>query len=316
MAAKTSTLSAARQKHASAAQTRPTSAGDLAKLAIGFPKSSTTLVGDRALLIAGDALSRMHALADAHPDGLFEMIFADPPYLLSNGGISCKNGQMVSVDKGAWDKSRGYDKDYAFVHEWVSLCQRLLTRDGTLWVSGTHHVIFMVGHAMQATGMRILNNITWEKPNPPPNLSCRYFTHSTEIVLWAAKNKKSKHYFDYKAMKRANGGKQMKDVWRMTAPGKAEKTFGKHPTQKPIELMRRIVRASTRRGGLILDPFAGSFTTGVAALELGRKCVGIEREKSYVRLGIKRATSATPQSRNTQRGDSGKSRSPRGTSKK
>jgi site-specific DNA-methyltransferase (adenine-specific) len=245
-------------------------------------------VGGDALLLKGDALAVMAAARELRPDGLFDMIFADPPYLLSNNGISCHSGRMVSVNKGAWDRSRGHSDDFDFVKEWVLLCRDLLTPDGTMWVSGTHHVIHMVGHAMQSGGMRILNNITWEKPNPPPNLSCRYFTHSTESVLWASKNKKSKHYFDYAAMRRINGGKQMKDVWRMTAPGKTEKSLGKHPTQKPLDLLRRIVVASTPRGALILDPFAGSFTTSVAAHELGRYSVGIERSARYVKLGRKR----------------------------
>jgi site-specific DNA-methyltransferase (adenine-specific) len=215
-------------------------------------------VGGDALLLKGDALAVMAAARELRPDGLFDMIFADPPYLLSNNGISCHSGRMVSVNKGAWDRSRGHSDDFDFVK------------------------------AMQSGGMRILNNITWEKPNPPPNLSCRYFTHSTESVLWASKNKKSKHYFDYAAMRRINGGKQMKDVWRMTAPGKTEKSLGKHPTQKPLDLLRRIVVASTPRGALILDPFAGSFTTSVAAHELGRYSVGIERSARYVKLGRKR----------------------------
>jgi site-specific DNA-methyltransferase (adenine-specific) len=191
---------------------------------------------------------------------------------------------MVSVNKGAWDRSAGHPQDYAFVEEWVELCQGLLRPDGTLWVSGTHHVIHMVGHAMQSRGMKLLNNITWEKPNPPPNLSCRYFTHSTETLLWAAKSKKSRHLFNYSLMKNTNGGKQMKDVWRFTAPGKSEKVFGKHPTQKPIELLRRVIRASTLAGDMILDPFTGSSTTGVAAFQEGRRFVGIDTETAYIKL--------------------------------
>ena len=155
----------------------------------------------------------------------FDLIFADPPYFLSNGGITCQNGKMVKVDKGGWDKSQGAEINHEFNREWIKRCQNLLSDNGTLVVSGTHHVIFSVGFAMQQLGMKILNSITWEKPNPPPNLACRYFTHSTETLIWAAKNEKSKHFFNYPMMKEMNGGKQMKDVWRFTAPGKQEKNL-------------------------------------------------------------------------------------------
>jgi site-specific DNA-methyltransferase (adenine-specific) len=136
--------------------------------------------------------------------------------------------------------------------------------------------------------MKILNDIIWEKPNPPPNLSCRYFTHSTETVLWAAKNEKSKHLFNYADMRKENGDKQMKNVWRFTAAGKDEKMFGKHPTQKPIKLVERCILASTNPQDLILDPFNGSSTSGVCAVKHGRKYVGIELEREYIDLSIKR----------------------------
>lgn len=224
----------------------------------------------------------MDILIERYPEGRFDMIFADPPYFLSNGGITCHAGRMVRVDKGDWDKSSGPELNHEFNIQWLSRCQKLLRKDGTLWVSGTHHVIFSVGYAMQQLGMKILNDIAWEKPNPPPNLSCRYFTHSTETIIWAAKNEKSKHLFNYQDMRVANGGKQMKTVWRIAAPKKLEKEFKKHPTQKPIELLERIILASTAPGQLVLDPFSGSGTTGVAAVRHGRKYVGIELESEYV----------------------------------
>lgn len=164
-------------------------------------------------LYHGDCLEVMDILHAKHPGGVFDMIFADPPYFLSNGGITCHAGKMVKVDKGAWDKSRGPELNHEFNTEWLRRCQALLKPNGTLWVSGTHHVIFSVGYAMQQLGMKLLNQVTWQKPNPPPNLACRYFTHSTETILWAAKNEKSKHVFHYQDMRRDNGGKQMKDVW-------------------------------------------------------------------------------------------------------
>lgn len=222
------------------------------------------------------------------PENCVDVIFADPPYFLSNGGITCYAGKMVSVNKGKWDESRGVEENHVFNLTWLQACQRVLKPNGTIWVSGTTHVIYSVGYAMQQLGFKILNDIVWQKKNPPPNLSCRYFTHSTEIVLWAAKNKKSKHYFNYDLMKQINAGKQMKNVWTINAPSAKEKIHGKHPTQKPVELLKRILLASTHEQDLILDPFCGSSTTGLAALELNRKYVGIDSESNYIDLSIKR----------------------------
>jgi site-specific DNA-methyltransferase (adenine-specific) len=239
-------------------------------------------------LYQGDCLEVIDAIAAKHPDGCFDMIFADPPYFLSNGGITCHAGKMVKVDKGNWDKSRGPELNHEFNTEWLKRCQRVLKPNGTIWVTGTHHVIFSVGYAMQQLGYKILNDIAWEKPNPPPNLSCRYFTHSTETILWAAKTEKSKHLFNYKAMK-AVTGKQMKTVWRMPAPGKAEKTFGKHPTQKPVALIERCILSSTHEGDRVLDPFLGGGTTAVACVRNYRLFVGIELDYRHIDLAAKRA---------------------------
>lgn len=235
-------------------------------------------------LYHGDCLEVMDTIAAKHPAGVFDLIFADPPYFLSNGGITCHAGKMVKVDKGGWDKSRGPALNHEFNTAWLERCQRLLKPHGSLFVSGTHHVIFSIGYAMQQLGMKLLNQITWQKPNPPPHLACRYFTHSTETVLWAAKNEKSKHRFNYADMKRANGGKQMKDVWTFTAPGKVEKILGKHPTQKPLVLLERILLAASNPGDFVLDPFMGSGTTALACTRLGRKCVGVEMEPRWLNL--------------------------------
>lgn len=245
-------------------------------------------------LYHGDCLAVMDALCERHPGGCFDLIFADPPYFLSNGGVTCHAGRRVKVDKGAWDQSRGAAENHRFNHEWLRRCQALLRPDGTLFVSGTHHVIFSVGFAMQELGMKLLNQLTWQKPNPPPNLACRCFTHSTETVLWAAKGERSRHVFHYAEMKRENGGKQMKDVWTVTAPKSGEKQWGRHPTQKPLALLERILRAASREGDLVLDPFLGSGTTALAAAQLGRRCVGIERSRAYVRLAQSRLTGAGP----------------------
>ena len=239
-------------------------------------------------LYHGNCLELLDAIFAKYPDGRFDMIFADPPYFLSNGGITCHAGKMVKVDKGDWDKSRGPELNHAFNLEWLRRCQRVLKPNGSIWVTGTLHVIFSVGYAMQQLGMKMLNDIAWEKPNPPPNLSCRYFTHSTETVLWAAKTEKSKHTFNYDRMRAINGGKQMKTVWTMTSPGGDEKALGKHPTQKPIALVERCLLASTNEGDTVLDPFLGGGTTAVACVKVNREFVGIELDFSYLNLATRR----------------------------
>jgi site-specific DNA-methyltransferase (adenine-specific) len=246
-------------------------------------------------LYQGDCLEVLDALAARYPEGRFDAIFADPPYFLSNGGITCHAGRMVRVDKGDWDKSQGPEMNHEFNRAWLERCQRALKPNGTLWVTGTHHVIHSVGYAMQQLGFKILNDITWEKPNPPPNLSCRYFTHSTETVIWAAKNLQSKHVFNYPHMREINGGKQMKSVWRFTAPGGAEKLHGRHPTQKPLALVERCLLASTQPGDLVLDPFLGSGTTAVAAMRTNRRFVGVEMNTIYLDLALVRVTAELPE---------------------
>lgn len=222
------------------------------------------------------------------PESSVDMIFADPPYFLSNGGFTCHAGKKVSVNKGKWDISKGREENYLFTLRWLRECQRILTPNGTIWVSGTSHIIYAVGYAMQDLGYKILNDIAWFKVNPPPNLSCRYFTHSTETILWAAKNKDSRHCFNYELMKKNNNNKQMLSLWSIKAPGSEEKKHGKHPTQKPLELLNRIILASTRHGDIVLDPFSGSSTTGIAAFRCGRQFIGIELEEEYLKTSLRR----------------------------
>lgn len=230
------------------------------------------------------------------PENSVDMIFADPPYNLSNGGITVHAGRMVSVNKGDWDKSKGFKDDYDFHYKWMEACRRVLKPHGTLWVSGTYHSIYQCGHALQALGYHILNDIAWFKPNASPNLSCRYFTASHETLIWARKEKKAKHTFHYELMKNGNWpedglkkpGLQMRSVWSMGTPRPIEKRFGKHPTQKPEDLLKRIVLASTNKGELVIDPFTGSSTTGIAAYLHGRKFIGIDTEPKFLDLSIKR----------------------------
>ena len=223
------------------------------------------------------------------PKESVDVIFADPPYFLSNNGISCSGGKQVSVNKGEWDEGFSLEEKHKFNRRWLKACKRVLKPNGTIWISGTFHNIYSVGMALEQEGYKIINNITWEKTNPPPNLACRCFTNSTETVLWAKKNgKKAVHYFNYPLMKEINGGKQMKDVWVGSLTPKREKTEGKHPTQKPEYLLERIILASSKEGDLILDPFCGSSTTGVVAIRNGRKYIGIDNCKEYIELSQRR----------------------------
>lgn len=245
-------------------------------------------VGENYVIYNEDAFSLMQRILDKHPKGCFDMIFADPPYFLSNGGFTCQSGEMVSVNKGKWDQSQGFSADLEFYERWLTMSYDLLKPNGTIWVSGTQHNIYMIGYILQKIGYHLLNNITWEKPNPPPNLSCRFFTHSTEILLWAKKNKKARHTFQYEEMRAQNNGKQMKSVWSIKPPATIEKSFGKHPTQKPLALLERCIVSSTNEGDLVFDPFMGSATTGVAALRHNRKFCGSDIDEQFFELSLKR----------------------------
>ena len=230
------------------------------------------------------------------PENSVDMIFADPPYNLSNGGFTVHAGRMVSVNKGFWDISRGFLDDYSFHYRWLEACKRVLKPHGTLWVSGTYHSIYQCGHALQSLGYHILNDISWFKPNASPNLSCRFFTASHETIIWARKEKKARHTFNYDLMKNGDWPEdklkkpnlQMRSVWSVNPPKPEEKKYGKHPTQKPLDLLKRIVLSGTNEGDVVLDPFTGSSTTGIASALNNRKFVGIDMEKDYLELSKKR----------------------------
>lgn len=221
-------------------------------------------------------------------DFKFNCIFADPPYFLSNDGISVQSGKIVCVNKGEWDKGKSPQELTDFNMEWLELCRNKLKDNGTIWISGTYHNIFSVANCLTQLGYKILNVVTWAKTNPPPNISCRYFTYSTEFIIWARKSEKKAHYFNYDLMKYINGGKQMTDVWHLPAIAPWEKTCGKHPTQKPLSLLSRIIMASTQQNEWILDPFCGSSTTGISANLLGRRFLGIEQELEFLDLSKSR----------------------------
>lgn len=221
-------------------------------------------------------------------DFKFNCIFADPPYFLSNGGISVQSGKIVNVNKGNWDKGKSLQEMMDFNFEWLKLCKDKLKDNGTIWISGTYHNIFSIENCLRELGYKILNIITWVKTNPPPNISCRYFTYSTEFIIWARKSEKKPHYFNYDLMKQINNNKQMTDVWHLPAIASWEKSCGKHPTQKPINLLARIIMASTQPNEWILDPFCGSATTGIAANLLRRRFLGIEQEEEFVKISKNR----------------------------
>jgi site-specific DNA-methyltransferase (adenine-specific) len=246
-------------------------------------------------LVHGDALAVMSGI----PDSSVDLIFADPPYHLSNGGFSVHSGKQVSVDKGSWDVSRGPDADFEFHLSWLAECRRILKDSGTIWVSGTYHSIFQCGYALQTLGFRILNDVSWFKPNASPNLGRRMFTASHETLIWASKSVKSKHVFNYAAMREGHfpadtfkrPGKQMRsvwgvpddaDVWVIPTTPKSEKEFPGHPTQKPLALMERVIAASSLEGDMVLDPFVGSGTTGIAAANLGRRFLGIDNNLEFL----------------------------------
>jgi site-specific DNA-methyltransferase (adenine-specific) len=248
--------------------------------------------GKGFILYQGDSIEILNQFEEEK----FDLIFADPPYFLSNDGITCQSGKMVSVNKGKWDKSKGFNEDLEFTEKWLKAAKRVLKENGSIWISGTLHIIYKVGYLMEKIGYKIINDIIWYKPNAPPNLSCRYFTHSHEIVLWARKSKESRHTFNYDLLKiwnnpkdkLKNKDKQMRSVWSIPLIPKAEKEFGKHPTQKPIELLSRIISSSSNEGDCILDPFVGSGTTGVVCSMLNRRFIGIDTNKDYLNLTIER----------------------------
>jgi len=237
-------------------------------------------------LFNGDAVE----ILDSLPEGSMDLVFADPPYNLSNGGFTCHAGKRASVNKGKWDKSNGAEKDYEFHRGWIEACRRVLKDSGSLWVSGTYHSIYACGFALQQQGWHLLNEICWYKPNAAPHLACRMFAASHETLLWARKTKTAKHKFNYRLMKESNWdgdfikqpNKQMRSVWAINTPKAGEKKYGKHPTQKPESLLERIVLSCTDENDIVLDPFCGSATTGVVALRHGRHFVGIDSEKEFL----------------------------------
>lgn len=243
-------------------------------------------------VVSGDSFKKLRSLED----GSIDFVFSDPPYFLSNGGTSVKSGKRVSVDKGNWDKSKGYENDKAFHKAWLSLCLSKLKPEGSLVVSTTHHSLFKIGSAIEELGLKVLNEIIWYKPNGAPNLGRRHLTASHETLIWATRQDNRDYTFNYASLREGKfpgdqlkkDGKQMRSVWHIPTTPKSEKKFGSHPTQKPLNLLNRVILAFTNEGDLILDPFCGSGTTGVAAVIGNRSFIGFEAERKYTLLARKR----------------------------
>lgn len=243
-------------------------------------------------VVSGDTFKKLKSLEDASID----FVFSDPPYFLSNGGTSVKSGKRVSVDKGKWDKSHGYDNDKEFHKAWLSLCLAKLKPEGSLVVSTTHHSLFKIGSAIEELEMNVLNEIIWFKPNGAPNIGRRHLTASHETLIWATRRGNRTYTFNYGLLREGSfpgdklkkEGKQMRSVWHIPTTPLSEKQFGSHPTQKPLNLLSRVMIAFTNEGDIVLDPFCGSGTTGVAAVAANRRFIGFEADRDYVKLARKR----------------------------
>lgn len=239
----------------------------------------------RFTLHISDAVELLRSL----PAESVDLIWADPPYFLSGGGTTNRGGKRTSVDKGKWDAPKTAMEQFAWNMTWMAESRRVLKPTGTIMVCGTLHSVHATGFTMQNLGLRLLNDIAWVKPAPPPNLGCKTLTHSHESILWGSLGPRAKHFFNYKELK-AIEGVQMKDVWTFGRPGKDEQAHGKHPTQKPVALVHRCLVAALPSGGTVVDPFMGSGTTGVAATLAGRdwRFVGGDSDKAWIEVTRKR----------------------------
>lgn len=244
-------------------------------------------------ILVGECAGEMNTL----PAGSVDMIFADPPYNLQlSGELTRPNNSRVHGVDDDWDKFSSFNAYDAFTAEWLTAARRLLKDDGSMWVIGSYHNIYRLGSMLQDLGFWLLNDIVWIKTNPMPNFRGRRFCNAHETLLWVSKHKDAKYTFNYDAMKALNEDLQMRSDWTLPICTGAERLKGEdgkkaHPTQKPESLLYRILTASTNTGDVVLDPFFGSGTTGAVAKKLGRRFIGIERERSYADIAQARIDS-------------------------
>jgi site-specific DNA-methyltransferase (adenine-specific) len=245
-------------------------------------------------ILHGDCIEILNQL----PANSVELIFADPPYnlQLSKELYRPNRTKVDAVDDG-WDKFEDFKAYDSFTRKWLSACRRILKDTGTIWVIGSYHNIFRVGAIMQDLGFWILNDILWIKTNPMPNFRGVRFTNAHETMIWAQRKKGAKYTFNHHSMKTLNddnreSGLQMRSDWEIPlATGKQRVRVNgakAHSTQKPEALLYRVILSSSKPGDVVLDPFFGSGTTGAVAKKLGRRWIGIERDKKYVRVAQKR----------------------------
>ena len=252
----------------------------------------------RVELFNGDCVSLMERI----PENSIDLIFADPPYNLQlNNELLRPNNSKVEGVNEDWDKFSGFQDYDNFTKKWLLEARRILKKNGAIWIIGSYHNIFRVGASLQDLGYWILNDIFWRKSNPMPNFRGRRFTNAHETLIWAAKSDTSKYVFNYDALKELNEGTQMRSDWFLPICSGSERLKGKdgkkvHPTQKPEALLHRIIIATTKKGDIILDPFLGTGTTAVVAKRLGRKIIGIEKDKRYLKEAQKRIDKARPYS--------------------
>ena len=244
----------------------------------------------------GDCIEQLRKL----PDESVDLVFADPPYNLQlSGALRRPDQSMVDAVDDEWDQFDSFAAYDRMCHAWLRECQRILKPDGAIWVIGSYHNIFRLGVQLQDLGFWLLNDIVWRKTNPMPNFRGRRFTNAHETLIWASKSEKSKYTFNYEAMKALNEDLQMRSDWTLplcTGAERLKDSAGRkaHPTQKPENLLARVILSSTQRGDVVLDPFFGTGTTGAVAKKLGRHFIGIEQDKAYVKIATDRIAEVTP----------------------
>ena len=262
------------------------------KSALNF--SENDFIASNLRLYHGDCLQVLARI----PDKSVDLIFADPPYNLQIKNELYRHNQtkVDGVDDN-WDKFASFNEYDDFTRKWLKECSRVLKDTGTIWVIGSYNNIFRVGAIMLDLGYWILNDVQWFKTNPMPNFKGTRFTNATETLIWAKKSENQKKYtFNHQTMKQLNGSKQMVSVWQIPLCTGLERIKGEdgkkaHSTQKPEELLRRVILSSSSEGDLVLDPFLGSGTTGAVARKLNRKFIGIEREEKYIKIAKQRISS-------------------------